>query len=93
MFNQNYVCKEIQRTPVNMIPSGHYMLKQRRNVVCNNVTAYFQLHFNVVPTSDARWVCLVQGKNIIISGLSDYPDIHDLYDIKVKVIQNVKFRA
>ena len=28
----------------------------RRNLVQNNnVTTLFQLHFNVVPTSDARW--------------------------------------
>ena len=36
-------------------PCGHYTLDQRRNLVKNNVTTLFQLHFNVVPTSDARW--------------------------------------
>ena len=36
-------------------PCGHYTLDQRRNLVQNNVTTLFQLHFNVVPMSDARW--------------------------------------
>ena len=36
-------------------PCGHYTLDQRHNLVQNNVTTYFQLHFNVVPTSDGRW--------------------------------------
>ena len=27
----------------------------RRNLLKNNVTTLFQLHFNVVPTSVARW--------------------------------------
>ena len=36
-------------------PCGHYTLDQRRNVVQNDVMTLFQLHFNVVPTSDARW--------------------------------------
>ena len=31
-------------------------MDQRRNLVQNNITTLFQLHFNVVPTSDARWV-------------------------------------
>ena len=38
------------------IPYGHYTLDQHRNVVQNDVTTLFQLHFNVVPTSDTRWV-------------------------------------
>ena len=35
-------------------PCGHYTLDQRRHLVKNNVTTLFQLHFNVVPTSDDR---------------------------------------
>ena len=42
-------------TLIDKYPCGHYMLDQRRNVVQNDVTTLFQLHFNVVPTSDARW--------------------------------------
>ena len=38
------------------VPCEHYMLEQRRNLVWNNVTTLFQLHFNAVPTLDAGWV-------------------------------------
>ena len=38
------------------IPCRHYTLDQRWNEVQNDVTTLFQLHFNVVPMSDARWV-------------------------------------
>ena len=38
------------------LPCGHCALDHRRNVVQNDVTTLFQLHFNVVLTSDARWV-------------------------------------
>ena len=39
-----------------ILPSRHYTLDQRWNEVQNDVTTSFQLHFNVVPMSDARWV-------------------------------------
>ena len=50
-----------------MISQRALSLEQRRNLVWNNVTTLFQLHFNVVPTSDARWdVCLWTLTKIIL---------------------------
>ena len=36
-------------------PSTYFTLEQRRNLVWNNVTTLFQLHFDVISTSGARW--------------------------------------
>ena len=44
------------RVSGDMVPCRHYTLDQRWNEVQNDVTTLFQLHFNVVPMSDARWV-------------------------------------
>ena len=46
-------------------PCGHYTLDQRRTLVQNNVTTLFQLHFNVVPTSEARWEGMEKGQIVI----------------------------
>ena len=52
------ICSKWSLSPYLSYPSAsdHFTLKQRRNSVWNNVTTQFQLNFDVVPTSCARWV-------------------------------------
>ena len=62
------------------------------------ISAHFDIlihHFtNKVQSTPVNLIGLVQEKNIIISGLPDYPvTIDDLYEIRVKVIHNATFRA